>query len=96
VERLAETELYRAPLLGHIAAGKRIPIPDEPPIPATGATPIELPSETVGDSRDVYALEVKDDSLADTLLGGGDIVLIQHLARVKNGELAAVWLRDRG
>mgnify|MGYP001821682515 CR=1 FL=1 len=98
VERAIETgtELYRAPLLGQIAASKPIPIPDGALLPATNTTTIELPSDMVGDRRNVYALEVQDDSLADALVGDGDIVLIQHLARVRNGDLAAVWLRDRG
>ena len=64
--------------------------------PATGALTIELPGEMVGGGRNVYALQVEDDSLVDALLGDGDIVLIQHRARVRNGDLAAVWLRDRG
>jgi repressor LexA len=89
------TELFRAPLLGRIAANMPIPIPDGTPSSSTSAATIELPRELVGDSRDVYALQVRGDSLADALVGDGDIVLIQHLARVRNGDLAAVWLRDR-
>jgi repressor LexA len=90
------SELFRAPLLGHIAASMPIPIPDGDLPSATGTATIELPRELVGDSRGIYALQVQDDSLADALVGDGDIVLIQHLARVRNGDLAAVWLRDRG
>ena len=90
------TELFRAPLLGRICADAPIPIPDGTPSSSTSTTAIELPRELVGDSMDVYALQVRGDSLADALVGDGDIVLIQHLARVRNGDLAAVWLRERG
>jgi repressor LexA len=86
-------ELFQAPILGRLAANVPIPIPDGNLASSTYAASIELPRDLVGDSRDVYALEVEGDSLADALVGDGDIVLIQHLARVS--DLAAVWLRDR-
>lgn len=88
-------ELFQAPILGRIVADMPIPIPDGNLASSTYAATIELPCDLVGDSRDIYALEVKGDSLADALVGDGDILLIQHLARVRNGDLAAVWLRDR-
>ncbi|MGD9145643.1 MAG: S24 family peptidase, partial [Anaerolineae bacterium] len=72
-----------------------IPIPDGNLSSSPHAATLELPRDLVGDNKDVYALEVEGDSLADALVGDGDILLIQHLARVRNGDLAAVWLRDR-
>ena len=42
----------------------------------------------------VYALKVKGSSMMDALINDGDIVLMQYVNMVENGEMAAVWLRE--
>ncbi len=86
------SDLIQVPLLGPIAAGSPIPIPD-----ATSFDPertIELTRDIVKDPSTTYALEVQGDSMIDALINDGDIVLMRHTRRVENGEMAAVWLRD--
>ena len=81
----------RIPMAGPIAAGEPIPIPD-----------VGIPHETIEVARDqlknpagIYALEVKGDSMIDALVNDGDIVLMRRQESAENGEMVAVWLKDR-
>ncbi len=89
------SEVIQVPLLGRIAAGTPIPVPDSDFSPFGYDTTIELTRDIVKDVRGIYALEVQGDSMIDALINDGDIVLMRHQEWVENGELAAVWLRDR-
>ncbi|MEJ2737925.1 MAG: transcriptional repressor LexA [Anaerolineae bacterium] len=82
----------RVPLLGRIAAGQPIPVPEAA---YSADETIELTRDIVKDERGIYALEVQGDSMIDALINDGDIVLMRHQERVENGELAAVWLPDQ-
>jgi len=93
VERVAE--VIQVPILGRIAAGEPIPVPDSTYSPFGYDRTIELTRDIVKDVDNTYALEVRGDSMIDALIHDGDIVLMRHQQRVENGELAAVWLRDR-
>ena len=88
------SDLIQVPVLGRIAAGVPIPVPDSEFSPFGYDTTIELTRDIVKNPDDTYALEVEGDSMVDALIHDGDIVLMRHQERVENGELAAVWLRD--
>jgi repressor LexA len=98
--RLAEhaarrfSDVIQVPVLGRIAAGVPIPVPDAEFSPFGYDTTIELTRDIVKNPDDTYALEVEGDSMIDALIHDGDIVLMRHQQRVENGELAAVWLQD--
>lgn len=96
VEEFADrmAEVIQVPLLGRIAAGAPIPVPDSDFSPFGFDTTIELTRDIVKDATGIYALEVQGESMIDALIHDGDIVLMRHQERVENGELAAVWLRD--
>jgi repressor LexA len=49
----------------------------------------------VSNTEDLYALEVKGDSMIDALINDGDIVVMKRVADVRNGDLAAVLLTDK-
>lgn len=88
----ARTEV---PLIGTIAAGNPIPVPDQDTWGELGvAERLRVPSQMLQGRKEVYALRVKGQSMIDALIGDGDIVLMQHVSSVENGALAAVWLRD--
>ena len=82
------------PIIGQIAAGEPIPVPapDTWDITASSET-IELTEDLVGGRERVYALKVKGSSMVDALINDGDIVLMQFVNTVENGEMAAVWLK---
>ena len=89
------SEVIRVPLLGRIAAGTPIPVPDTTSPPFGYDTTIELTRDIVKDDKGIYALEVQGDSMIDALIHDGDVVLMRHQERVENGELAAIWIRNR-
>lgn len=89
------SELIQVPLLGRIAAGVPIPVPDSDFSPFGYEESVELTRDIVKDEKGIYALEVQGDSMIDALIHDGDIVVMRHQERVENGELAAVWIRDQ-
>ena len=84
-------DTWTIPLLGRIAAGEPIPVPDEGPAHET----IEVARDQLKNPAGIYALEVKGDSMIDALVNDGDIVLMRHQETAENGEMVAVWLKDR-
>jgi repressor LexA len=83
------------PVIGTIAAGKPIPVPDNDSWDvASGAETIEVPDYMLKGQEDVYALRVKGNSMIDALINDGDIVLMRYVNKVENGEMAAVWLKS--
>ncbi len=92
LKELAAHDIVRVPLLGRIAAGAPIPVPD------SGLSPfgesIELTRAIVREEEGIYALEVRGDSMIDALINDGDIVVMKHQREANNGELVAVWLKD--
>jgi repressor LexA len=46
-------------------------------------------------SSDLFALEVQGESMIDAMVFDGDIVVMKPATEARNGEMVAVWLRDR-
>ncbi len=88
------SEIVSVPLLGRIAAGEPIPVPDSE-FPIFGEETIELTRDILKDEEGIYALEVKGNSMIDALIHDGDIVIMKHQREAANGDLVAVWLKDR-
>jgi repressor LexA len=85
-------KLVYIPIVGVIAAGEPIPVPDTGNIaPNEG---LEVSEELVRGKQDIYALRVKGDSMLDALIGDGDIVLMDHVGSTENGDMVAVWLKE--
>jgi repressor LexA len=84
-------KLVYIPIVGVIAAGEPIPVPDTGNIiPNEG---LEVSEELVRGKQDIYALRVKGDSMLDALIGDGDIVLMDYVGSAENGDMVAVWLK---
>ncbi len=84
--------LRRVPLVGTIAAGQPIPVPDQGETEEYVEVPGDLAPERV---KDIYALRVKGNSMIDALIADGDIVLMRYQATAENGQMAAVRVVDR-
>ena len=85
-------KLVYIPIVGMIAAGEPIPVPDTGNIvPNEG---LEVSEELVRGKQDIYALQVRGDSMQDALIGDGDMVLMEHVGYVENGDMVAVWLME--
>jgi repressor LexA len=84
----------QVPIIGQIAAGEPIPVPAPDTWDVTAAAEtLEVTTDLTRGRRGIYALKVKGSSMVDALINDGDIVLMQYVNVVENGEMAAVWLR---
>ena len=84
--------IVRVPLLGTIAAGEPIPVPTSDTWTSEVVEMLELPEELTG-GREIYALKVKGFSMIDALIDDGDIVLIQPVTAIDEGDMVAAWLK---
>jgi repressor LexA len=83
------------PVLGRIAAGQPLPVPNSN-FAVLGDEAIEITRELLPvETKDVYALQVRGDSMIDAMIGDGDIVIMQHQQQARNGDLVAVWIKDK-
>jgi len=95
VRSLVPEAVIQVPLLGRIVAGAPIPVPASD-FSLMGDETIELTRDILGDPTGLYALQVEGNSMIDALVHDGDVVIMRHQQRVENGEMAAVWLKERG
>lgn len=84
------------PVLGQIAAGLPIPVPDTDTWNGQGDGDfVEVTPELTKGRDDVFALRVKGTSMIDALINDGDVVLMQSTQAADDGDMVAVWLKDR-
>lgn len=88
-------DLIRVPLVGRIFASEPVPLPstDSPMFSADEA--IEITQSLLSAREGLFALEVKGDSMVDAMINDGDIVVMQRAAEWRNGDMVAVWLKDK-
>jgi repressor LexA len=101
VKQLRETmeEVLHIPVLGRIFASAPTLLP------GTDGFSVITPETFVDVARsmlparekvdELFALEVRGDSLIDAMVNDGDIVIMKPIKEVRNGELVAIWLEDR-
>lgn len=90
IERMA-----RIPIVGTIAAGKPIDLPDTSHGLYDDEDIVEIsPSMLKGDTTTMFALTVKGDSMIDAMVNSGDIVIMREQKTAENGEMVAVWLKE--
>ncbi len=91
---LTSGSLVPVPIIGQIAAGEPIPVPAPDTWDVTAASEtLDVPRELTRSREGVYALRVKGMSMVDALINDGDMVIMQYVNAVENGEMSAVWLR---
>ena len=95
IQLLDRSNIVRVPLLGSIAAGLPISVPNSETWELEPLEILELTDEFTQGEKEVYALKVKGLSMIDALIDDGDIVLMQSTNSVNNGEMVAAWLKDR-
>lgn len=93
------TDTLRVPILGPIAAGPLMLVPEpgvdymnEKEFRAVEIARSLLSSKEKG--NDLYALEVKGDSMIDAMINDGDIVVMKPAQDARNGEMVAVRVND--
>ena len=86
--------IVRVPLLGYIAAGEPIPVPGSDTWQKEATEALDLTDELIT-GKEVYALKVKGLSMVDALIDDGDIVLMEAAQTADDGDMVAVWLKDK-
>jgi repressor LexA len=84
----AAVDLIQVPLLGRIAAGNPIPVPED----GFAGETIELTRDLAPSGSDVYALQVRGDSMIDAYINDGDVVIMRYQQTATNGDMVAAWL----
>jgi repressor LexA len=85
------------PLIGSIAAGEPIPLPDDVGQSVDEEDMLEVTPMLLSgvDPSEVFALRVQGDSMIDAMISDNDIVLFRKQSIANNGDMVAVWLDDR-
>jgi repressor LexA len=91
-------QVLRIPVMGRIFASEPVPVPpsDFAYLDAESVVSVArsmLPArEKV---EELFALEVNGDSMIDAMVNDGDIIIMKPAKDVHNGDLVAIWLRDK-
>lgn len=94
IQLLERRNIIRVPLLGNIAAGSPIPVPGSDTWINEAVEMLEL-TKDITQGKEVYALRVKGYSMIDALIDDGDIVLMEPTNTADDGDMVAVWLKDK-
>lgn len=92
-------DLLTIPILGPIAAGTPIPVPDAgttfigDDINGVDVARSLLPAREQGTS--LFALEVQGNSMIDAMINDGDIVILKSTLEARDGDMVAIWLPHR-
>jgi repressor LexA len=88
-------DVVRVPLVGRIFASEPVPMPstDSPVFDADEA--VELTLGLLPSAEGLFALQVKGDSMIDAMVNDGDIVVMKRQPEWRNGDMVAVWLKDK-
>jgi len=88
-----EDKQTEIPVLGAIAAGHPVWVP---PADTWGAASehIAVSTQLTHGKKNVYALRVRGNSMVDAMIADGDIVIMEPVKRVNNGDVVAAWLKN--
>lgn len=89
------TNVFSVPLVGRIVASEPVPVPGSDFAIFGEDESIELTTDVADPQDDLFALQVKGESMVDAMINDGDIIIMRPHKDVKNGDLVAVWLEDR-
>jgi repressor LexA len=91
-------DLLHIPIAGRIVAGSPVPVPATDFSYYDSESMVDVAASLLpkGEKSDgLFALEVQGDSMIDAMVYDGDIVIMKKAQNARNGEMVAVWLRDR-
>jgi repressor LexA len=88
-------ETVRIPMAGRIFASEPVPLPGTDSAIFGADEAIEITSDLLSETEDLFALEVRGDSMIDAMVGDGDVVVMKQEQDWHDGDMVAVWLKDR-
>ncbi len=90
-------DVFTIPILGPIVASAPIPMPETDTAYFDPESTVEV-ARTMLPAREkvseLFALEVRGDSMIDAMINDGDIVIMKAASDARDGEMVAVWLDD--
>jgi len=96
IELVGRVRMRTVPVVGQIAAGQPIPVPGAETWAAQEfEEAIEVTDQMTRGKDNVFALRVKGTSMIDALVNDGDLVLMEPASAWDDGDMVAVWLKDR-
>jgi repressor LexA len=96
IELVGRARTRTVPVVGQIAAGQPIPVPAADTWSQQDfEEQIEVTDQMTRGRDNVFALRVKGTSMIDALVNDGDLVLMEQTAAWDDGDMVAVWLKDR-
>jgi repressor LexA len=96
IELVGRARMRTVPVVGQIAAGQPIPVPAADTWSQQDfEEEIEVTDQMTKGRENVFALRVKGTSMIDALVNDGDLVLMEQTASWDDGDMVAVWLKDR-
>jgi repressor LexA len=93
-------ELISIPLMGRIVASEPIPLPTsdfnyyDPESTSINIAKSNLSAKDQTRSN-LFALEVRGDSMIDAMVNDGDVVIMKPAHEAHNGDMVAVWLEGK-
>jgi len=91
-------QVLRIPVMGRIFASEPVPVPPSDFSYLDGETVVNVARSMLPAREKVeelFALEVNGDSMIDAMVSDGDIIIMKPAKDVHNGDLVAIWLRDK-
>lgn len=91
-------ESLTIPVKGRIVASEPIPMPESDLDYFDAESMVSVPYSAFrpGEKTEgLFALEVQGDSMVESMVNDGDTVILRPVQEVENGEMVAVWLKDR-
>ncbi len=95
LNRPAAQPAVSIPVLGPIVASEPIPMPASDVAYFTESDTVDVPPSLLTQKADdLFALQVRGNSMIDAMISDGDIVILQPAESAENGDMVAVWLTD--
>lgn len=91
-------DLVRIPILGPIFASNPVHIGTSDFNYYDAESSLEIARSMLPErekEEELFALEVKGDSMIDAMVNDGDLVVMKKASDARNGEMVVVWLRNR-
>jgi repressor LexA len=88
-------DAIRVRKVGRIFASEPVPMPGTDTDIFGPDEAIEISRSLLSTTEGLFALEVRGDSMVDAMVNDGDLVVMKREPDWRNGDMVAVWLKDK-
>ncbi len=88
-------DAIRVQKVGRIFASEPVPMPGTDADIFGPDEAIEISRNLLSTTEGLFALEVRGDSMIDAMVNDGDLVVMKREPDWRNGDMVAVWLKDK-